>query len=169
MRWMVDKQPPTRHMKTYRVSERRLAHAPEAVVKMNWGGDIGTVELRVDEIDAFVRENKLRHKTPHGTTTTDGRKAWVNPCIIAKTPEAACALSAVVGYPVHPGDGVSAATKAAAHDWYQALMELGVSQDQLIKEWRMGAHQEPQLMLPLQPKERFTQAERDAVVADSPF
>jgi hypothetical protein len=97
------------NMKTYRVNERGLVHAPEAVVKVNWGGAIGTVALRVDEIDWFVREHSLRSRMPRDTRTDDGRKAWVNPCIIAKTPEAACAISALVGYPVMTGDGVSAA------------------------------------------------------------
>jgi hypothetical protein len=156
-------------MKTYRVNERGLVHAPEAVVKVNWGGAIGTVELRVDEIDAFVKKEWLFRRNPFNTTTTDGRKAWINPCIIAKTPEAACAISAIVGYPVMQGDGVSAATKAMAHDWWQALMELNVSEDQLVKEWRMGAIPESQLQLPLQPKEKFSQAERDAAMADAPF
>jgi hypothetical protein len=156
-------------MKTYLKTDRGLSSAPEALVTMSIKGDI--VSLQLKDIPAYLKANGLRNALPHGCTV-DGVKTGAFPVIEPKTDRAALALSAVVGHPVPVGDGWSFATQGQAHDIAQALKQLGVQMDELAMEWMLGKPKglsAPQMELALQPKERFTQAERDAAVADSPF
>jgi hypothetical protein len=151
-------------MKTYRVNERNLVSAPDEVVTLRFPRK--TVECFVAEIPSTLKQEGLVASMPI-EVTINGKKAGAFPCIIARSELSALSISAVVGYPVTQGDGVSFATQLAARKAFLRAREMGAKTEDTTFEWRLGSvtGPEPKQMLLSLPKQR-TEADD---LADSPF
>ena len=118
------------------------------------------------EIPSTLKQEGLVASMPI-EVTINGKKAGAFPCIIARSELSALSISAVVGYPVTQGDGVSFATQLAARKAFLRAREMGAKTEDTTFEWRLGSvtGPEPKQMLLSLPKQR-TEADD---LADSPF
>jgi hypothetical protein len=166
---MVAIQSTAKHMKdTYREDKRGYVHAPNALVTAKFG-DVELTE-RLDNLKDILKQERLT-KAPIRYALVDGVKASIFPVLRPTTMTAAIAIR-VMGYSVDPNVGYSFWSQGEASDVARALGRLGVELDELEFEWMMGPNTAPkaQLELALQPKpSRFTEADRKAALADSPF
>lgn len=136
-------------MTKYLKSLAGLTSAPETLVQMSIGGTIMSMTLA--EVPSVLKAEGLVNALPNAVMV-NGVKTGVFPVIEPKTAGAACALSAVVGYPVPLGDGVRFSTQRQAGDIARELKKLGVQMDELVMEWQLGRARgatAAQLQLPL--------------------
>jgi hypothetical protein len=174
---MVAKQLLNKDMKTYRTSTEGLTSAPEALVTFRINGV--PVTMLLGDMAKWMKENKLTHETIRDARV-NGIETGIFPVIKAKTEKAAEALSSVlksktkkpdVDTTVPVGDGWRFTKQSWARDIYVEIRNLGVGLDELVMEWQLGQPKgasAKQLQLPLQPREKFTEAQRLAAYDDAP-
>jgi hypothetical protein len=150
-------------MKTYRISEANLT-APKGIVIILNFGEKGRHEVLLEEAAAYLRSSQgLVGIMPVGVTLPDERKVGAFPCIIAKTPLAAEAMSHMLGYEIAVGDGVRCATQLQARERATTLhRRYGIPTKNMECLWMVSPPMEAQAKLEPKPK-----AEPD--FSDSPF
>lgn len=154
--------------KTYRISEANLS-APEGVVILMEFPVVGRHEVLLSEAAAYLKATQgVIGRMPTRVSLTDGRKVGAFACIVAKTELAAEALGHMVGYDIAVGDGVRCATQLQAREYFLCLnRRYGIPTKNLECKWMIS----PPEPTGNEPKQRslFTQEQRDAALADSPF
>jgi hypothetical protein len=150
--------------KTHRISDTNMS-APEGVVIIMNFPVLGRHEVLLAEAATYIRTTQgMVGRMPTSVTLTDGRQVFAAPCIIARTPMAAEAMSHMLGYTIEPGDGVSCCTQLQARERYESLtVRYGVPQKNLRRCWMITPPKDLCI-----PKTQFTDEQRAQALADAP-